>query len=139
MAFCHRSCALLLLMATLTTRSMLVSAAPQEGRLGLGSLLRPKQPSRPELSTSSPAGDAARYLDSSAKVFDSVVPGNFAEKLLPKFDNNGKDKVCYEHVGCFCGYLYRSASSTSTLSRAGTSSSTTTSTMLAEVRPWTLR
>lgn len=88
-------------MATLTTRSMLVSAAPQEGRLGLGSLLRPKQPSRPELSTSSPAGDAARYLDSSAKVFDSVVPGNFAEKLLPKFDNNGKDKVCYEHVGCF--------------------------------------
>lgn len=88
-------------MATLTTTATLVSAAPQEGRLGLGSLLRPKNPSRSELSTSSPAGDAARYLDSSAKVFDSVVPGKFAEKLLPKFDDNGKDKVCYEHVGCF--------------------------------------
>lgn len=88
-------------MATLTTTAMLVNAAPQEGRLGLGSLIRPKNRSRPELSTSSPGGDAARYLDSSAKVFDSVVPGRLAEKLLPKFDDNGKDKVCYEHVGCF--------------------------------------
>lgn len=88
-------------MATLTTTAMLVNAAPQEGRLGLGSLPRPKNRSRPELSTSSPAGDAARYLDSTGKVFDSVVPGRLAEKLLPKFDDNGKDKVCYEHVGCF--------------------------------------
>ncbi|KAH8027541.1 hypothetical protein HPB51_007091 [Rhipicephalus microplus] len=59
-----------------------------------------KSRSNPELSTSSPSGDAARYLDSSAKVFDSVVPGKFAEKLLPKFDGK-KDKVCYKFVGCF--------------------------------------
>lgn len=94
--------AFVLLVAYLSAGVLLVNAAPQENSFGLGALFQPSSRSRsnPELSTSSPAGDAARYLDSSAKVFDSVVPGKFAEKLLPKFDDQ-KDKVCYEFVGCF--------------------------------------
>ncbi|KAL3170657.1 hypothetical protein MRX96_044112, partial [Rhipicephalus microplus] len=77
--------AFVLLVACFSTDVLLVHAAPQEN-FGFGSLLQPTSKSRlnPELSTSSPSGDAARYLDSSAKVFDSVVPGKFAEKLLPK-------------------------------------------------------
>ncbi|XP_037274471.1 pancreatic lipase-related protein 2 isoform X1 [Rhipicephalus microplus] len=113
--------AFVLLVACFSTDVLLVHAAPQEN-FGFGALgkafrsirrlsllptrtflsLQPTSKSRsnPELSTSSPSGDAARYLDSSAKVFDSVVPGKFAEKLLPKFDGK-KDKVCYKFVGCF--------------------------------------
>lgn len=97
-----QACAFVLLVACLSADVLMVDAAPQQESFGLGALFRPisKSNSNPELSTSSPVGDAARYLDSSAKVFDSVVPGKFAEKLLPKFDDM-KDKVCYEVVGCF--------------------------------------
>lgn len=93
--------AFVLLMACISTDVLLVHAAPQEN-FGLGALLKPisKSRSNPELSTSSPSGDATRYLNSSAKVIDSVLPGKFAETLLPKFDDK-KDKVCYEFVGCF--------------------------------------
>ncbi|XP_077505776.1 pancreatic lipase-related protein 2-like isoform X1 [Amblyomma americanum] len=111
-----------LLVAFLSMGALLVNAAPQESPFGLGALgnafrsigigrlsslstrtlqaFQPKVQTNPRLSTSSPIGDAARYLDSSAKVFDSVIPGQFAEKLLPKFDDKS-DQVCYEYVGCF--------------------------------------
>lgn len=96
-----QSYAFVLLAASLSAGVLLVNAAPQqESSFGLGALFRPGAQSNPQLSTSSPIGDAARYLDSTGKVFDSVVPGKFAEKLLPKFDGE-KDQVCYEYVGCF--------------------------------------
>lgn len=95
-----RTCVLTLLVAFLSVDALLVDAAAQDSGFGIGALFRPKEQSNPQLSTSSPIGDAARYLDSSAKVFDSVIPGQIAEKLLPKFDDKS-DQVCYEFVGCF--------------------------------------
>lgn len=72
-------------------------------------------PPRPSTSESSPndgevldgdvdsrsAGKVARFLNSSVKLVQGVLPGNLGKHILPKVEDKSDDSVCYDRVGCF--------------------------------------
>ncbi|CAN8020199.1 unnamed protein product [Ixodes persulcatus] len=46
------------------------------------------------------SGAAKRFINSSTKLVEDVLPGNIG-KILPKVVDDSNDEVCYDRVGCF--------------------------------------